>query len=218
MIKIANGIPAREALPVFLYGLSQESLYDLSWTDPSLGVQDLAWWPERNQETPYDPETQQLGSEILTMGDRVVIVTHEIIGLTKEQLNANLAKRKESLTGEIDRIRYSKIYQASIPYLFPGDTDPDGVQMRDDIDRQNIQNHVTDAMIRDPGDTMYFMPTSNNLKTMTAQQTVDMGQFIKVRGDRIVAYAWALKAQVNSAEIDTFAKLESIDINSGWPE
>ena len=142
-------------------------------------------------------------------------------GLTKAEqeqtfLDQELSKEKKALTDKINVIRYSKIYMESIPYLFPGDTEPDGVQMRNDIDRQNIQDVVTDAILRDPGDIMYFMPTSNNLKTMTAQQIKDMGQFVKGRGDGIVGYAWGLKGQVNGAT--TIEELNSIDINAGWPE
>lgn len=46
MVKIQNGIATREPLPQFLRGLDPESLADLSWTDPALGVSDCAWWPE----------------------------------------------------------------------------------------------------------------------------------------------------------------------------
>lgn len=52
MIKVKDGVATREPLPDFLYGLLPESLADLSWTDPALGVQDLAWWPEENTEGP----------------------------------------------------------------------------------------------------------------------------------------------------------------------
>lgn len=142
-------------------------------------------------------------------------------GLTKAEqeqvfLDQELSKEKKSLTDRINVVRYSKIYMESIPYLFPGDTEPDGVQMRNDIDRQNIQDVVTDAILRDPIDTMYFMPTSNNLKTMTAQQIKDMGQFVKVRGDIIVGYAWSLKDRVNNAV--TLYALKDINIINGWPK
>ncbi|MGH8417344.1 MAG: hypothetical protein ACRER8_08690 [Pseudomonas sp.] len=46
MVKVENGKASRDALPDFLKGLGMESLLELSWTDPSLGVQDSAWWPE----------------------------------------------------------------------------------------------------------------------------------------------------------------------------
>lgn len=51
MIKVQNHTATREPIPEFLRGLAPESLLDLSWTDPQLGVNDAAWWPERD-ETP----------------------------------------------------------------------------------------------------------------------------------------------------------------------
>lgn len=95
MIQVKNGQAHRTPLPKFLQGLSQSSLYDLSWTDPALGVQDLAWWPEQTQHTPYDPETQKLGDEILTLGDQIVYVSHEVIALTPEEIKAILQERRE---------------------------------------------------------------------------------------------------------------------------
>ena len=91
MIKIfPDNTTSREQPPRFLRGLKQESLIDLSWTDPALGVQDLAWWPEEKQYPEYDPETQKLGDEILTLGDQVVIVSYPVIDLTQEEIDARL--------------------------------------------------------------------------------------------------------------------------------
>jgi len=116
----------------------------------------------------------------------------------------------------VEEIRYLKIYQKSIPYTFPGDADPDGIQMRDEVDRQNIQDLVIDAMLLDPTDTVHFMPVSNALKTMTALQMIQMGQYLKTRGDQVVSRAWTLKGQIRSAE--NSEDLENININDGWPE
>lgn len=43
-------------LPEVLAGLLQESLYDLSWTDESLGLRGFGWWPVHVQGTPSDEE------------------------------------------------------------------------------------------------------------------------------------------------------------------
>jgi hypothetical protein len=123
--------------------------------------------------------------------------------------------KKKVLKNKINEIRYSKIYMDSIPYTFPGDTEPDGIQMRDETDRQNIQDFVIDAANKDPETTMYWMPVSNNVKAMTAAQAVVMGQTLKARGDAIMSYSWTLKGQVDAAE--TYDDLQAIDINEGWP-
>ena len=121
---------------------------------------------------------------------------------------------KAQKSDQINTIRYQKIYQANIAYLFPGDTEPDGIQMRNEVDRQNIQDLVIDASTNDTEAPMAFMSTSNTLKYMTSAQLVAMGKYLKGRGDQIVGYAWALKAQVTAAQtID-----ELPDVTSGWPE
>ena len=117
---------------------------------------------------------------------------------------------------EINIIRYKKLYQENIPYTFPGDSEPDGVQMRDETDRQNIQDFVLDASNKDPETIMYWMPVSNVMKAMTASEAIDMGQTLKARGDSIMGYSWTLKGQITTAE--TFEELQAIDIYSGWPE
>jgi hypothetical protein len=123
--------------------------------------------------------------------------------------------KKKVLKNKINEIRYSKIYMDSIPYTFPGDTEPDGIQMRDETDRQNIQDFVIDAANKDPEAVMYWMPISNSVKAMTAAQAVVMGQTLKARGDQIMAYSWQLKEQVDAA--GTYEELQAIDIESGWP-
>lgn len=127
-----------------------------------------------------------------------------------------LESAKEDLKDQVDHIRYSKIYMESIPYTFSGDTDPDGVQMRNEIDRQNIQDTVAEALLCAPDDMLYFMPVSNNLKAMTAAQVKAMGRYLKDRGNSIMAKSWNLKSEI--AETSTMEELADIDINAGWPE
>jgi hypothetical protein len=75
MIKIQNNAPKREPLPEFLRGLDPASLADLSWTDPQLGVQDCAWWPEQDA-SPALGRFEVYGDETLTMDEvnKVVLV------------------------------------------------------------------------------------------------------------------------------------------------
>jgi hypothetical protein len=127
----------------------------------------------------------------------------------------DLEAEKADKRAKINTIRYSKIYMDSIPYTFPGDTEPDGIQMRNETDRQNIQDFVIDAVNKDPEAVMHWMPVSNSVKAMTASQAVQMGQYLKDRGDQIMAYSWQLKGQVGAAE--TYEDLQAIDIASGWP-
>jgi hypothetical protein len=109
MIKIKNNIPTRDDLPVFLLGLEIESLQDLSWTDPSLGVQDCAWYPEDDQSLPLG-EFEEYGAETLTIdSDRKVVVSSKaVVAMSSEkiaQIQSNKASalqaRKDSMTQQI---------------------------------------------------------------------------------------------------------------------
>lgn len=109
MIKVQNNTASREPLPAFLQGLAPDSLVDLSWTDPSLGVQNYAWYPEENQ-TQSLGEYEEYGEETLTIDtDRKVVVSSKaIVAMSAEktaEIEANKAAakqaRRESLTAQI---------------------------------------------------------------------------------------------------------------------
>ena len=109
MIKIQNNTPTREAVPAFLLGLDAETLKDLSWTDPQLGVQDCAWWPEQDQ-SPALNQYEVYGDETLTLGDGVVIVTRAVVPMTQEQIDAveqaaTLRQRKRALIAQIEELQ-----------------------------------------------------------------------------------------------------------------
>lgn len=87
MIKVKDGVASREPLPDFLYGLMPESLVDLSWTDPALGVQGSAWWPEEDTPVELEPDMKWFGeSFVLDEERKVVIVTKLQVPLAIEEL------------------------------------------------------------------------------------------------------------------------------------
>ena len=139
--------------------------------------------------------------------------------LSQAELDAardtELDRRKARARAEVDRARDRHLF-TNIPYTFPGDTEPDAIQLRDERDRQNIQDNAIDAINKAPEATMYFMPLSNNLKTITAADMIAMGQFLKARGDAIYNAAWTKKGEVMAAA--TLEALRAIDLNAGWPE
>ncbi|MCK8685374.1 DUF4376 domain-containing protein [Pseudomonas umsongensis] len=83
MIKVYRGIATREPIPGFLLGLLPESLADLSWTDPALGVQDAAWWPEEDVSGELGIN-KKWGAEVLTLDAerRVVLVARKQVAMT----------------------------------------------------------------------------------------------------------------------------------------
>lgn len=86
MIKVQNNIATREPIPQFLMGLAPESLSDLSWTDPALGVSDCAWWPEVDQSPPAG-RFEKYGAETLSpdQANQVVVVISEVVPMTDEE-------------------------------------------------------------------------------------------------------------------------------------
>lgn len=97
MIKVQNNTPTRESIPVFLRGLKQESLLDLSWTDPSLDVQDCAWYPEVDQSEPLG-QYQSYGEETLTIDEenKRVIVTRSIVNWTQEEIDSYETQQRKA--------------------------------------------------------------------------------------------------------------------------
>jgi len=93
MIKVQNNIAIREPLPVFLLGLQIESLADLSWTDPQLGVSDCKWLPEIDQ-SPALGVHERHGDETLAISGGSVIVTRSVVPWSAEEIEA---ERKASV-------------------------------------------------------------------------------------------------------------------------
>ncbi|SDQ79976.1 protein of unknown function [Pseudomonas lundensis] len=83
IIKVKDGVASREPIPAFLQGLLPESLSDLSWTDPALGVQDCAWWPEEDASGELDTN-KKWGAEVLTLDveRKVVLVARKQVSMT----------------------------------------------------------------------------------------------------------------------------------------
>lgn len=110
MIKIQNNTATREPLPQFLHGLLPESLVDLSWTDQSLGVRGFGWWVEENADAAIDGGTHKFGAEILTPDAvrKVVVITHEVLPLTVDEISAKLAARRAEIIAEADRLAKQK--------------------------------------------------------------------------------------------------------------
>lgn len=106
MIKVQNNIATREPVPVFLQGLSAESLADLSWTDPQLGVQDAAWWPEEDQSEPL-PDHADYGDETLEVDTErnVVIVRRAVVPWSAERIDQELADLRAAKNSEINAAR-----------------------------------------------------------------------------------------------------------------
>jgi hypothetical protein len=113
MIKVKNQTATREPIPVFLLGLHVDSLADLSWTDPALGVSDCAWWPEHDASATLGVH-EVYGDETLTIDveNKRVVSSRAVISMTQEQIDilaaeqaAQLQARKDALTAQINDLQ-----------------------------------------------------------------------------------------------------------------
>lgn len=102
MIKVKNNTATRAALPAFLRGLAPESLADLAWTDPQLGVKDEAWWPEVEQ-SPALGQYERYGDETLTVDapNRRVIVTRAVVPWSAEEIAQAESEAAERLQADV---------------------------------------------------------------------------------------------------------------------
>lgn len=94
MIRIQNGVGSRDPIPAFLFGLDMATLADLSWTDPALGVNDCAWWPEDDISPPLG-EFERYGDESLSIDTdrKVVIVSRAVVPWTQTEIEAEMRAR-----------------------------------------------------------------------------------------------------------------------------
>lgn len=109
MIKVENGAATREPIPDFLdrSGTPEAlaSLLDLSWTDPTFGLLDAAWWPEEDVSGELGTN-KKWGAEVFTLDTerKVVLVNREQLDLTAEDLAAQLAQQTATAYAERDRL------------------------------------------------------------------------------------------------------------------
>jgi hypothetical protein len=113
MIHIHNGAADRQEIPPFLQGLAPESLADLAWVDPELGMVGHSWWPAVDASSSIDASLQKYSGETYTINeaDKTVSVHRTVVAIPPEQIAAALASAKAPLIKKIDQDA-DAIYQA----------------------------------------------------------------------------------------------------------
>jgi hypothetical protein len=202
MVKVENGIASREPLPQFLLGLLPESLADLSWTDPALGVQACAWWPEENADVELGAN-KKWGAEVLTVDTarKVVVVTHKQVNMTA----AEKAARDAAIAADWAQRIEARRYAAEV-----GGTTVSGMPIVTD-DRSKAL--ITGAALRATRSADY------TLRWKTADGFVDLN------ADQVIAVADAVSDHVQacfdreSALLDAVAdgSITAEMLEEGWP-
>jgi hypothetical protein len=202
MIKIQNGIATREPIPSFLSGLAPESLADLSWTDPQLGVSDAAWWPEDDQSPPLG-EFERYGAETLTVDAdrRVVVVVREVVPWSTEEIDEHEAQRRAEMAQQIADRRW----QAEVAGITVN-----GMAVATDRDSQALITGAALAAMRDPAYVCRW-------KTATG--------FVELNAEQLTAVADTVRAHVQACFDREAALLAELDagtltpemLEQGWP-
>lgn len=202
MIKVQSNTAAREPIPPFLQGLAPESIADLSWTDPQLGVSDCAWWPEEDQSAPLG-EFERYGAETLTVDAerRVVIVTRAVVPWSDEEIAEHEAQRREEMAQQIAARRW----QAEVAGIDVG-----GMHIDTGRDSQALITGAALAAMRDPAYVCRW-------KTATG--------FVELNAEQLTAVADTVRAHVQACFDREAALLVELDggtltaemIETGWP-
>lgn len=210
MIKIQNNTATREPLPKFLRGLRPESLLDLSWTDPALGVQDCAWWPEENGDGEL-PAGHRWGDEILTPDPerQVVVVTHEVVPMSEEEISAVVEAGKAELKEAATAKRWE--------VLTGGITLPNGVEIATgDADFNRIDMVVSNAALAGLTDESVI-----DFKAASGWVTLTIGELksiVVMMGAHMQACFSAERAHHEAIDqLATPAEVTTYDVNAGWP-
>ena len=207
----------REELPKFLKGLKQESLMDLSWTDPALGVSEVAWWPEVNTDEPIDANTHKYGSELLVANteDEVVEVSREVLPLSAEEVEALLKQYAGQKISEVIALHQQHLY-SDVEVTFP--TGPATIQFRNDTDRTNLSNVAAGAMAciiaGTPEALMTYRTKDDVINKVPAAETMQIAMEVLGVKQAVVDNAWKHKDAIR-AIIDIQAVID-YDVTTGW--
>jgi len=206
MIKVENGIATREPIPDFLDRSGKPealaALLDLSGTDPALGVQSAAWWPEENTEGELGAN-KKWGAEVFTLDTerKVVKVARKQVNMTAAEKAARDALAAEQWASQIAARRYdAEIAGATI----------DGMPIDTGRDSQGLITGAAVQAIIDPAYSLHW-------KTSTG--------FVELTGQQILGVASMVRAHVQSCFNREAALLDAVAdgtitaamLDEGWP-
>lgn len=195
MVKIQNGLATREPIPSFLSGLAPESLADLSWTDPALGVSDFAWWPEEDQSPPLG-EFERYGAETLTVDAerQVVVVVREVVPWSAEEIAEHEAARRAEIAQQIAARRYdAEIAGIAI----------NGLQIDTGRDSQALLTGATVQAMLDPAYSLRWKTPAG---------------FVDLTAEQIIGVATAARAHVQAAFDREAELLDALAAGTFTPE
>ncbi|WP_228390217.1 DUF4376 domain-containing protein [Pseudomonas helleri] len=202
MIKVQSNIATREPIPVFLHGLLPESLADLSWTDPALGIQDCAWWPEEDVSGELGTN-KKWGAEVLTLDAerQVVLVTRKQVAMTA----AEKATRDVLIAAEWAGRIAARRFQAET-----GGIIVEGIQVNTERDSQALLTGAAFAASLDPAYQIKWK-AATGFVDLSAQQIIGVASAVRA----FVQSCFDRESELLGAVADGSITAQMLE--EGWP-
>lgn len=206
MVKVENGIATREPIPDFLdrSGTPEAlaALLDLSWTDPALGVQQDAWWPEENTDGELGVN-KKWGAEVLTIDAtrKVVKVSRKQVAMTA----AEKAARDSAIAAEWAGRIVARRFQAET-----GGVIVEGIQVNTERDSQALLTGAAFAASLDPAYQIKWK-AATGFVDLTAQQIIGVASAVRT----FVQASFDREAELLGAVADGSITAEMLE--EGWP-
>lgn len=207
MVKVENGIATREPIPDFLDQKdtpeARASLLDLSWTDPTFGLLDAAWWPEEDVSGELGPN-KKWGAEVLTLDAerKVVLVKRKQVAMTAGEK----AARDELIAAQwADQIA-ARRFQVET-----GGVTVEGVQINTDRDSQSLLTGAAFAASLDPGYHIKWK-AATGFVDLTGEQILGIASQVRA----FVQACFSREAELLGAVADGSITAQMLE--EGWPE
>lgn len=229
-VERATGIADRTPLPDFLRGLLPESLVDLTWADPDLGVGPYAWLPPvEGRSEHYDPSTHTTTREgetlVADLVAGVVRITPGVRPLTADELAASAAARKaraDEAWGRIKQARETRISTSGV--LVDGHWYHSDVPFKEVIN-QSLRLYSVNALADEDPVKMAVAGKLAALrdaawKTM-ANVWVPASYILGVKIDAahaVLAAACHARAEALRQSVYAAGDPYAVDITTGWPQ
>lgn len=207
MIKVENGIATREPIPDFLDQKdtpeARASLLDLSWTDPTFGLLDAAWWPEEDVSGELGTN-KKWGAEVLTLDAerQVVLVKRKQVNMT----SAEKAARDSAVAAEWAERIAARRFQAET-----GGVIVEGVQVNTERDSQALLTGAAFATTLDPAYHIKWK-AATGFVDLTGEQILGIASQVRA----FVQNCFNREAELLGAVADGSITAEMLE--EGWPE
>jgi len=145
-------------------------------------------------------------------------IDNQLIKLYDElfYVDDTLELKKKFLCQEVNKLRYKKIY-TRFPYTFPDGTQ-DYIQIRNEQDRQNIQDFFITAqrkITNNNNDIMYFRTESDITKELYPTDVLDLNEAMETWIYSFFIASWTHKE--NILNLNTNQELDDYDYTINWP-